>query len=153
MTKNLKRSELDSSVITRGVESHGISAMAAWAISLQGRIQPSVLPKGQMVDAAYYAQQMSAGNFLPQITLAANGQQFVWLQHLARPHIAQSAFRRLNKNAKGHLNVWPRKSAGADTQYGVRSMEPDTGVCAAGQTNHPYGAKDQRDATRSRLSY
>ena len=85
--------------------------MAAWAISLQGRIQLFFLTKGQMVDAASYAEQILADHSLPQITFAARAQKFGWQQDLARPHIAKSAFRRLNRNMKGHLNGWPSKGA------------------------------------------
>ena len=83
MPKNLKKSDLDSSAITRGVEGHGVSVMAAWAISLQGRIQPFILPKGQMVDSAYSTQQMLAGNCLPQITIAANRHE-IWQDRISR---------------------------------------------------------------------
>ena len=76
-----------------------------------------------MIDAAYYTEQMLAENFLPQITIAANGQKFVWQQDLARPHIAKSTFRRLNRNVKGHLNVWPSKGADLNpSDYAVWSQ-------------------------------
>ena len=112
---NMKKSEVDGSVIVRGVANHGLSQMVGWRVGQQGRLMPYFLPKKTFIGGKLYREQMLS-HYYPQIAIAASGKQepFVFMQDKATPHGTPENTRWLGQNMKGWLKHWPNKGADMD---------------------------------------